>query len=82
MSEKDNNILIWVKDTGVGIPKDKQKEVFKKFVRFSNAKKISPDGTGIGLFLAKKIIEAHNGKIWFNSKEGDGTIFYISLPQY
>ena len=77
---KGDSVLIWVKDTGIGIPEEHKSKVFEKFIRLSNAKKMVPDGTGIGLYLAKQIIEAHGGKIWFESEVGKGTTFYVRLP--
>jgi len=69
-----------IKDTGVGIPKAQQKRVFTKFFRGVNVIKMETEGTGLGLFIAKNIIEAHKGKIWFESKEGRGTTFYFTIP--
>ena len=69
-----------IKDTGIGIPKNQQDKVFSKFFRGSSAIKMETDGSGLGLFIAKNIIEAHGGKIWFESEEGKGTTFYFTLP--
>jgi len=73
-------IELSVKDTGVGIPKDQQERVFTKFFRGVNVLRMETEGSGLGLFIAKNIIEAHGGKIWFESEEGKGTTFFISLP--
>lgn len=67
-------------DSGVGIPADQQSKIFERFFRGTNVTKLQPDGTGLGLFIAKSLIEAHGGKIWFQSIEGQGTTFYFSLP--
>jgi signal transduction histidine kinase len=69
-----------IKDTGIGIPDDQKEQVFKKFFRAQNAVKMETVGSGLGLFIAKQIIERHGGKIWFESKQGEGTTFYITLP--
>lgn len=69
-----------VRDSGVGIPKDQQDRVFSKFFRASNVMRMETEGSGLGLFIAKNIIEAHGGRIWFGSEEGEGTTFYFSLP--
>lgn len=74
------NLEVMVKDTGIGIPQDQQKRIFDKFFRANNAARLETEGTGLGLFICKNIIEAHSGKIWFESKENQGTAFWFSLP--
>lgn len=69
-----------VRDTGIGIPKEQQKRVFTKFFRGINAMRLETKGSGLGLFIAKNIIEAHGGKIWFESREDQGTTFCFTLP--
>jgi signal transduction histidine kinase len=73
-------IIFAVKDTGVGVPDDQQPRVFTKFFRAANVMRMETEGSGLGLFISKNIIEAHGGKIWFESKEGQGTTFYVVLP--
>lgn len=68
-----------IKDTGTGIPQDQQLRVFTKFFRAANAMKKQPDGSGLGLFIAKNIVESHGGKIWFESEENKGSTFYFTL---
>ncbi len=80
LTQDRNKIKISVSDKGIGIAKDQQKRVFTKFFRSVNAMRIETEGTGLGLFIAKNIIEAHGGKIWFESAEGKGTTFYLTLP--
>lgn len=69
-----------VEDNGIGVPKEDQDRLFNKFVRASNARKVRPDGTGVGLFLAKKVIDDHGGTIIFSSVEGKGSTFGFRLP--
>jgi len=80
LSKEKDKIHVSVSDTGVGIPAKQQDRVFSKFFRGSNVVKMETDGTGLGLFIAKNIIEAHGGTISFKSKEGEGTTFFIVLP--
>lgn len=70
-----NNIYYLVKDNGLGVPKSEQKHLFTKFYRAKNARKARPDGTGLGLFMAKKVVSAQGGDIVFESKEGKGSTF-------
>ncbi len=69
-----------VQDTGIGISKDQQSRIFTKFFRGAKAIRMETEGSGLGLFIAKNIIEAHGGKIWFESEEGKGSTFSFSLP--
>lgn len=73
-------IEVQTKDTGVGIPDSQQEKVFTKFFRGANVIRMETEGTGLGLFITKNIIEAHGGTIWFNSKAGKGTTFYFTIP--
>ena len=81
LTETNDTLTISIKDTGIGIPKDGQTRLFQKFVRMENAKKIDANGSGLGLFIVKKIIDGHKGKITLESEEGTGTTFYITLPK-
>jgi len=74
-------IVISIKDTGIGIPKSFQKKMFHRFSRSENAKSIRPDGTGIGLYVVKAFVEAHKGKLTYETEEGKGTTFFITLYQ-
>jgi len=80
LKHREDKIEFSIKDTGVGIPKDQQARVFSKFFRGSNVIRLETEGSGLGLFITKNIIEAHGGRIWFESKEGEGTTFYFTLP--
>ncbi len=77
--ERHGDMLsITVQDTGCGIPEKDQKKIFGKLFRASNTGSI--DGNGFGLYVAKGAIEAQGGKIWFESKENDGTTFFVEFP--
>lgn len=78
--DKDNNVIIKVSDTGCGIPKSQQDKVFTKLFRADNAKEKEIQGTGLGLYIVKYIIDNSGGKVWFESEENKGTTFYVSFP--
>ncbi len=73
-------VIISIKDSGVGIPKKDLPQVFSKFFRASNVMLMQTEGTGLGLFIVKNIIEKHGGSIELKSEEGKGTEFIITLP--
>jgi signal transduction histidine kinase len=73
-------VVYTVKDQGIGVPDEEKDRLFNKFFRATNARKQRPDGTGVGLFLAKKVIDAHDGQIIFESTFGKGSTFGFSLP--
>lgn len=77
----DTAVTFSVTDTGVGVPKSVQPHLFSKFYRADNARKMRPDGTGLGLFMAKKIIVAQGGALIFFSLEGKGSVFGFSFPR-
>ena len=72
---------ISVQDSGIGIPKSQKGRLFSKFFRADNATKVQTDGTGLGLFMVKNVIDRHGGKIIVESEEGKGTTFIVTLPE-
>lgn len=77
---EDGFAVFEVEDTGIGVPKAMQKQLFTKFYRADNARKKRPDGTGVGIYLAKRVIEAQQGHVIFRSVENKGSTFGFRLP--
>lgn len=80
LEKKGQSIEFTVTDTGIGVPKELQHKLFEKFYRAENAKQARPDGTGLGLFMAKKVVIAQGGAVLFNSVEGKGSTFGFTFP--
>lgn len=80
LTAKDQTVEYKVIDDGLGVPKEEQHHLFTKFFRAGNAKKARPDGTGLGLFMAQKVVIAQGGSIIFESQENKGSTFGFSLP--
>ncbi len=81
LRERKTDILIAVEDSGWGIPKYSQDQVFSKFFRAHNIVQRETSGTGLGLYLVKGLLDALGGEIWFVSQEGKGTTFFFTLPR-
>ncbi len=79
LKEHDGRVRLTVQDTGLGIPAELQPHVFDKFSRASRAGLYGDTTTGLGLFITKQIVEMHQGQIWLESRENEGTTFYIDL---
>jgi signal transduction histidine kinase len=83
VTESDGNdgVKVGVSDTGIGIPHEEIGHIFTRFYRGSNAIRVHANGTGLGLFISKRIVEDHGGKLWFESSQGKGSSFYFTLPR-
>ena len=80
MGKQEQEVVIEVKDNGYGIPKKDQPKIFEKLFRAGNVKDKETDGSGLGLYIAKSILDQAGGKIWFISEEGKGTDFFVTFP--
>lgn len=80
IKKAEGNLIFSVKDEGWGISKSQQLRLYSKFFRGDEAVKANTEGTGLGLFIVKNVIDGHGGKVWFETKEGQGSTFYFSLP--
>ena len=69
-----------IRDTGIGIPKSDLSKLFEKFYRAGNAHAVETEGTGLGLYLVRLIVEQFGGKVWCTSEEGVGSTFAFTLP--
>jgi len=80
LTKDDMNIFIKVSDSGVGIPVAVQDKMFTKLFRADNARIVESEGTGLGLYIVKAVVEKGGGKVWFDSVENKGTTFYVTMP--
>jgi signal transduction histidine kinase len=80
LSHDAKNVIFEVKDSGIGVPKAQQKQLFAKFFRADNARHVRPDGTGLGIYLAKRVLDDHHAELIFRSKEGEGSTFGFRFP--
>jgi two-component system, OmpR family, sensor histidine kinase VicK len=81
LEEKPQTVLIKVEDTGIGIPKEFHATLFDKFTNASRPGLKGEPSTGLGMSIAKTIVEWHKGQIWFDSEENQGTTFYMEIPK-
>ena len=77
---REGSLLFYVKDSGVGIPKDQQEYIFERFRQVDDATMEGREGTGLGLTISKNLVELLGGELWLKSKEGEGSVFYFTLP--
>ena len=80
ISNKKGYLVLAIKDNGIGISDEDQNKLFTRFFRSKKVLKSKAEGTGLGLYITKSIVNLHQGDIWFTSKLGEGSTFYISLP--
>ncbi len=76
----EDRVMVAVSDNGVGIPEDEQEELFKRFSNISTEPTADEPSIGLGLFIVKKLVEAMNGDVWYESRQGEGATFVVSLP--
>lgn len=81
LTDTPTAVELRVVDNGIGVPRSEQHHLFTKFYRATNARKARPDGTGLGLFMAQKVVTAHGGTVIFSSAEGKGSTFGFSFPK-
>ena len=77
-----SRVLVWVKDTGLGIPPDQLEAVFQEFTQVDSSTTRKAGGTGLGLPISRRLIKMHGGRLWAESTgiEGEGSTFYVELP--
>jgi GAF domain-containing protein len=81
ITEQADDVLVTIKDEGIGVPKEKQHKIFERFYQVDGSARRRFGGTGIGLAIVKRIIDAHRGQIWVESEIGKGSAFYFTLPK-
>ena len=78
--EEKNALLVTVRDTGHGIPQENLEIVFDKFVQLKSSTETTPGSVGLGLAIAREVVEAHGGRIWVESTVGTGSTFFFTVP--
>ncbi|MBC7262797.1 MAG: GAF domain-containing protein [Chloroflexi bacterium] len=79
--DRGNHVQVSVSDTGIGIPPEEQERIFDRFYQVEKGPTRSYRGTGLGLTICKHIVEHHHGRIWVESREGEGSVFHFTLPK-
>jgi two-component system phosphate regulon sensor histidine kinase PhoR len=80
MQTSSSELTFAIQDSGIGIPENDQPRLFEKFYRGTNREALLQRGTGLGLAIVKSIAERHGGKVWVESKLGEGSMFYLQIP--
>jgi len=78
--KKGNHVIVSVKDNGQGIAPEAQNKIFNKFSSYTTFGTAKEKGSGLGLLLCKELVEKNDGTIWFESKLGEGSTFYFTIP--
>jgi signal transduction histidine kinase len=78
----ENEVILTVSDTGIGIPKADQPRIFERFYRVDVARSREAGGTGLGLAIAKHLVDVHGGRLWVESEVSQGSQFHFSVPVY
>jgi two-component system phosphate regulon sensor histidine kinase PhoR len=78
--EAENEIVVWVRDPGIGVPRADRARIFERFYKVDRARVRGRGGTGLGLSIARHVVQMHGGRIWVESEEGEGSTFSFSVP--
>lgn len=78
---QDASVILMVSDTGIGVPEGQRDQLFRAYMRASNAESSRIKGTGLGLLIVRQIAEAHGGRVWYRARPDGGSIFGVTLPQ-
>jgi signal transduction histidine kinase len=81
LAEQDHQNVISIQDSGTGIAQEEIPKIFNKFYRAKSARVNKTKGSGLGLTIAKSIVELHGGKIWVESEQGKGSVFSFTVPK-
>ena len=82
LKKKNNEIVVFVKDTGIGIDREDRERIFERFRQGENIRINNYEGAGLGLSISKAFVEMMDGRIWVESEKGKGTTFYFTLPKF
>jgi two-component system phosphate regulon sensor histidine kinase PhoR len=78
--EGEGEVLVWVRDPGIGVPSTDRVRIFERFYKVDRARVRGRGGTGLGLSIARHVVESHGGRIWVESEEGEGSTFTFTIP--
>ena len=79
--EGDGEVVVWVQDPGIGVPRADKARIFERFYKVDRARVRGRGGTGLGLSIARHVVEMHGGRIWVESEEGQGSTFSFAVPR-